>query len=440
VIQSWLRVFNDDPSRAVADLMSGRAGIGASLRLDVPELLRSLFADGASMASERRRLDQALYVWLENMRANYANETSRIGFSVYSKRLVDAFETLQLLDLSDTRERIRDNVHTWIQWLSPLRVAPGRDPALECWRLLTAGQSETPSLIATWLRLAADPRSEYLDVAVMGLERAPTKDAKINRILLLRALLVHAVAMRCPADQAHAFFKKRFAALRGRATVAFPRAPKTWDNELGSAMAVVQEHNPSQRLLEIVGLIEQDRQAPRSRTRGRVPRKSPPIQPVEQLFSEINGKSAPPDKLADRLFELLRERLRHAEETGDSYFFIRTLCRLGDALLKRGGLGAKALTDFGTMIENGLAWAPTNEFCWTLYADWFGAKGNNEAREWVLREIARFSPEHQVSRVELARLLKERGEQHWDEAERWLREAAERNPSHEHARVESARL
>ncbi|MCI5131897.1 MAG: hypothetical protein D3904_10295, partial [Candidatus Electrothrix sp. EH2] len=57
-----------------------------------------------------------------------------------------------------------------------------------------------------------------------------------------------------------------------------------------------------------------------------------------------------------------------------------------------------------------------------------------------LREVIERSPKDEPSRVELARLLIRRGEEHWDKAEHWLREAAERSPDHEPSRVELARL
>ena len=54
--------------------------------------------------------------------------------------------------------------------------------------------------------------------------------------------------------------------------------------------------------------------------------------------------------------------------------------------------------------------------------------------------MLRLFPDNEVSRVELARLLTHRGEDHWDEAEHWLRQAVERSPDDEPSRVELARL
>ena len=163
----WFEAFRRDPGKAVADLFSGRAGAGSDLRLDVPELLYQQFP--SSLADERAQLDDALGPWLLDMREGYASQVQRLGFSVYGKRVGDALVALQLLDLPQTRGRIRADTGAWLHWLSPLRLAPERDPALECLRLLTRSQPDARHM-TLWLRLAADPRPEYLTVALAGLQ------------------------------------------------------------------------------------------------------------------------------------------------------------------------------------------------------------------------------------------------------------------------------
>ena len=39
----WFEAFRRGPKEAVADLFSGRAGVGASMRLGIPELLYDEF-------------------------------------------------------------------------------------------------------------------------------------------------------------------------------------------------------------------------------------------------------------------------------------------------------------------------------------------------------------------------------------------------------------
>ena len=235
---SWFEAFHRDPVQATADLFSGRAGVGSDLRLDLPELLYQAFPP--HLADERTRLDEALLTWLLGMRENYAAEVDRLGFPVYGKRLGDALIALQLLELPQARNRIRADLAAWLRWLSPLRLAPERDPALECLRLITRGQPDAGHA-AMWLRLAADPRPEYLSVALAGLQWLPNQgDARTNQTLMLQALLRHAVKVRHEAGAARAFVNRRFTALRE----LFPRGPRHWDGVLAEVLDGFIENAP----------------------------------------------------------------------------------------------------------------------------------------------------------------------------------------------------
>ena len=183
----WFEAFRRGPKEAVADLFSGRAGVGASMRLDIPELLYDEFPP--NLIHERKQLDQALMSWLLDMREDYASQVKRLGFPAYGKRVGDCLIALQLLDLPEAKSRMRADLGAWLCWLLPLRLAPERDPALECFRLLTRDQPDGRHT-ALWLRLAADPRPEYLTVALAGLQLLPNEDnAQRNQTLMLQALL-----------------------------------------------------------------------------------------------------------------------------------------------------------------------------------------------------------------------------------------------------------
>ena len=432
----WFERFRDDPDRAVADLFSGRAGVGSSLRLDVPELLYQAFPP--NRIDERAQLDDALWKWLIDMRESYENHVERLGFPVYGKRLCDALTALQLLALPEARKRVRADLDAWLRWLIPLRWAPERDPALECLRLLTHGQPDARHT-ALWLRLATDPRPEYLTVALAGLQSQPNQgDAQINQMLMLQALLRHAVTVRHEVSAARDFFDRGFAALRG----LFPRAPRHWNRSLSEALDGFVKSMPERMASELARAL---RATPAGESRRSSPGRTLPYSPAPekqwaQLESDIHGSRYPPQILADRLFAILDRNHRYAEATGASYFFVRTLHRLGNPLLQRHRLGDAEMAQFGLMIERALAWEPANPYCWMLWSDWFEAQGYGDAHEWTLREMLRLFPNDEHSRVELARLLIRRGERHWDEAELWLRQVIERDPDNEHSRVVMARL
>ena len=431
----WLEAFHCDPHRAIADLFSGRAGAGSDLRLDVPELLYQQFP--TNMANERAQLDDALGSWLSDMREDYASQVKRLGFSVYGKRVGDALVALQLLDLPRTRGRIRMDTGAWLRWLSPLRLASERDPGLECFRLLTRGQPDARHT-ALWLRLATDPRPEYLTVALAGLRLLPNQgNARKNQALMLQALLRHAVKIHHKADGASTFFNRHFAAQRG----LFPRAPKHWNRILDEALDGFLEYTEEPIAKELADALRINSQAKR---RDQSPREARILIPERKEWSDLKvdiiHSEYRPETLAQRLFDILKRGHDYAEVTGVSYFFVRTLHNVGTTLLKHRKLSSADMTRFGFMIERALIWEPANPYCWMLWAEWFKIQRRRDAHEATLREMLRLFPSGVHARVELALLLISCGDACWDEAEHHLRNAMDQDPNDGHPCVVMARL
>ena len=435
MIERWLSAFHKDPQKAINDLFSGRAGLGSGLRLDIPELLYQEFPPLPEFEDARKHLDTALFAWLVFMRKDYFHQVSRLGFAVYSKRLCDCLIAAQVLDLKMFPYQLRLGLEGWLRWMTPLRLAPERDPALECRRLLARYQKDNGQT-AAWLRLAGDTRMEYLDVALLGLQNRPINhNAQSNQLLMLVALLIHESACCTNGLEAHSHFKRRFAALRG----LYPRGPRYWQQNLKNALTIFENCVQSKTAKELHQILSESRVEPDVRPE---PKVFPgPIHEKKDLFNAL--KSSPQEdvnRLAERFFTIQKQDLRYAEQTGDSYFFARTLSRFGNQLMKQYVLSDDVMDRFSLTIEQGLVWEPYNPFIWMLWADWHSKKGQHQQREWILREAVRLFPANEPSRVELARLLINRGKEHWDEAEQWLREAAERNPANEPSRVELARL
>ncbi len=429
----WFETFGQNPQRAVADLFTGRAGVGSSLRFDVPELLRLWFPP--SLVEERRRLDDTLLAWLREMRGSYASQVERLGFPVYGKRVGDALIALQLLNLPQARGEIRKDMDAWLRWLSPLRLAPERDPALECLRLLTQGQPDTRHT-ATWLRLAVDRRAEYLTVALAGLQLLPNGgDARKNQVLMLQALLRHATTTFHEVNGALKDFNRRFGALRG----LYPRGPQHWHDVLEAALAGFQHQVSTQLAKDLADKLPKRQPARRLVAR---PRRHKPVPEPEwtALQSDIRNSSGQPEELARRLFNVLERNDDYASETGDSYPFVRTLCNLGTEMLERHVLGTADMDQFGVMIERALVQEPVNPYCWMLWAQWHQVQDRRDAEEAILREMLRMFPRNVPSHVELARLLIWRGKGNWQEAEHYLRRAIKQDRNSGHAHVVMARL
>ena len=430
----WFDTFRGDPLKAVSDLFTGRAGVGSDMRLDVPELLHQWFPP--NLAEERRRLDDAVLSWLRKMRDDYASLVQRLGFPVYGKRVGDALIALQLLDLPQARSAIREDLDAWLRWLLPLRLAPERDPALECYQLLTQGQPNAGHM-AMWLRLAEDYREEYLTVALVGLRRLPNDgDARQNQMLMLQALLRHAVVRFHDVNGARRFFNRRFAAVRG----LFPRTPEHWKGVLDDALRSL-DHVEVPVAVDLATHLREQQVAKRRPASSRQSRRLPvPDARWRTLERDIVNSKQPAARLARRLFDILERNHEYALAAGDSYNFVHTLSNLGTKLLERYEPDTADMARFGVMIERALVWQPANEYCWMLWAKWFQVQGRREAEEAILRETLRLFPHDAAAQVELARLLIDRGEDCWTEAAHYLDRATDQDPDDGHAYVVMGRL
>ena len=431
----WFEAFRRDPHQAVSDLFTGRAGVGAAMRLDVPELLQQWFP--RNMADDRRCLDEALLWWLGETQHGYRNIVTRIGFPVYGKRVGDALIALQLLDLPQARAAIRADLAAWLRWLTPLRLGPERDPALECYGLLTHAQPDLGHM-AMWLRLAADGRAEYLTVALAGIRRLPNDgDARQNQVLMLQALLRHAVVRFHEVNGAGHFFNRRFAAVRG----LFPRTPSHWKGVLDDALRGLEHVESSTVAVELATNLRDRDVVKGTPAPSRRSRHLPVSDAVwRALDRDIVNSKQPADELAQRLFDILERNHEYALVAGDSYHFVRALSNLGSKLLVYHWPASTEMARFGAMIERALVWEPANPYCWTLWAKWFQSQGRKEAQEAILRETLRLFPRNAVAQVELARLLIARGEYCWAEAEHYLTRTIANDPDNGHACAVMARL
>ena len=424
---AWLETFQRDPAEGIGALFQGTA-MGAASRLDAPEFLLQAFANGS--AEDRASLDGALYAWLFSMRDSYADEIQALGDRAYGKRIGDALIALQLLELPSTRERIRTSLDEWLRWLRPLRTAPERDPALECWRLMAIGQTDTRHE-PDWLRLAVDRRPEYLNVALAGLRSLPNHgDARINQTLLLQALFRHAVSAYHDHAVARRFVNRRLAALRA----AYPRSPQHWRDVLIGVLETNEydEHPVAKELRHAL--------RPTGSQHKPVVHRLPSRNRLLRLETDIRDERRPPPALTKRFFGLIAEYANHADSSGSGHYFVRSLHNLANPFLDRGCFAPSQMPDLRVRIEQALAWEPWNPFCWMLLGDWYGAEGDVHMRESVLREMLRLFPDDEPSRVELARILIDRGGDHREEAQRRLREAASLSDDHLYARVELARF
>jgi tetratricopeptide (TPR) repeat protein len=424
MIEQWLTLFLDDPYKSISNLFSGRARLGKYMRLDIPELLYIIFTSPNVEPHHVRLLDEALLHWLTSMRVDYAAQVKSLGFSIFTKRICEALTAMSLLALSSCRDEIRKDLITWLRYFTPLRLGSDRDPALECWRLLSSGQdyNTNPTM---WLKLANDPRPEYLRVSLLGLANIPySQDTRQNQIWIVQAILTYAVIRFGDPNSAKSWFNREIAALRGR----YPRSPQYWETIISTAISGFRPSaaNSALHINQFINLLE-----PASHDlNSDQPMSSPaPRSSFNELLSAILDDTSDTTRLVDKLFVICEQNYTYAIRTGDTDFFVKTLDNLGRKILRRGNLDADQMRIFGLLIEQAIEFQPANNFCWGLMAEWYYHQEQYDQCEWVLRERVRLFPGNTICQNELALHLIDQGDDNYDEAQLLLSKCIKANPA-----------
>jgi len=428
----WLDELLADPQRAVSDLFSGRADKYPYARQRDAEFLRQVLPQREGLEREYDALEIGLLDWLVARRREDWKARTRLGLPVYVIALIEALSAVQMLELNRVAYALREQHNAYLRWLEPLRMGRAADPALELWRshaLLPGDKRFLPQ----WMRFCIEAKNTrpetYLTVALQGLRELPNQgDAALNLRYILRGLAERYLANRAN-DGADKEFKFNFSALRG----AYQRPPQDWRDWWDDALNGLtrDEADAVRDLLD--EKAESKKHAPRQ-ARAPYSDSSRFSVKAQELVSALKS-CQPVAKLWPQIETLIADTLNHCNKTGDSYYFIRTYCNLGDRVLKRANEYAAQLLRW---LPDALQWERDNPHVWMIWAQCLEATGAEEPAEWVYWEMRRYFPDDKHCRTELARLLMGQGRN--EEALALLCEAAQRNPDNALCRVELARL
>ncbi|MFA7239043.1 MAG: tetratricopeptide repeat protein [Sulfuricellaceae bacterium] len=466
----WLDKLLANPQLAVADLLSGRANKSPYARLRNAEFLYQILQNREGLDAEYDALETALIGWLDARRnENWAARTRR-GMAAYIGALIEALSAIQMLSLKRVAYQLSEQHNTYLRWLEPLRLGTASDPALELWRC-HALLPQDSHYLPYWMRFcveAGDARPvTYLTVALQGLRELPTGQANDNLRYALRGL-----AQRYLARQNTSEAKNEFKQYHATLHYSYPRAPETWRTVWDAALEGIARADTIRALLD--GKTDTKPRKPDTKKTA-----APCLDPSrfhaesQALANELkSGKAV--TALWPRIEKLFNETVAYCRHSGDSYHFVRSLCRVGDTALKRTRTPEATARALLAWLPEALEWERDNPHVWMLWAHCLDKIGVWDHCEWVywemrryfpddehcrtelarllmrqgreaeavglLREAAERFPDHEPSRIELARLLMRQGTQHYPEAEKWLREVAERDPDDEPSRVILAHL
>ncbi|MBF0293977.1 MAG: hypothetical protein HQL96_02220 [Magnetococcales bacterium] len=423
---AWLDRFHQSPDEALNRLMRGTALLPGLERATPSNALCNLF--GQADAEDRFRLDEALQKWLQQRREMTLEQRRAYGLPRFITEYGEGLTAIWRMSLPNAGRWLEDNLLDLMEWAWPMRLPPvwdlPRQVALAGAQLVTNGNA----FRFFWIRLcreAADPQHEdLLDSAMNGLA-SPASNDKQKVQGILKGLTLWAEGLSGDED------RERFLLQWRHIKARFPNPPPFWRDRWHELLTQRQNQEAPFRhwLIETErGLDNRLRDGNVTGAAIRLPYVKPAIEKLLQRAGE-EGITRP---LVNEMLQLLRTLEAYADQTGDCDFLVRSACNLGAVVVRE--IPGQALEWAG----KALSWRPANPYAWDLRGRALYQLDRADLAEWVYWEAMRRIPESAILRLQLSRLLRERGA--LEEAKRLLEVGLKLHPNHHPHRNELGRL
>ncbi|MDI9333448.1 MAG: tetratricopeptide repeat protein [Cytophagales bacterium] len=475
---AWLLDFAAQPRAALDRLWSGRANRHPLARLSLSEFVENVLPDDAAW---RDLFDNAMRQWLNARRQDTAQTRLQIGLNRYTEELCEALACVHTLPLKRCAHELREQQQAYLRWLPPLTLSSARDPFLEYLHVLALlpGEDAAASL-PQWFKLVCQSgsssqyaeREAYLTIGLRALRRLPNgQDDRYNQRVVLTALAWRAVKHYFPEHHRSEVLQD-FVQLWRRNQSLYPSDPQYWRELEDDVLSALSFPKWQQRWL-IDSLNTQTVATAKQKNRSTTFNKSntdssatrpiakpivrttalhliaPPFSDVEACKFAIQKKSPTDSFIA--LQAVLDERHRFAVQSGDAYYYIRTVSNLGQRWLNKWSKtqtpqSAQAVNSTPQLKQlekyalKGIELEPSNPYVWMLWVAVLQKQNRHEVAHTALWDIRRRFPDDEHCRVELARLYIYGPTKRYAEAKALLQEVANQHPDNEPCRVELARL
>jgi tetratricopeptide (TPR) repeat protein len=375
-VERWRQRFSEDAVVALDAALLGRMSLGQFDRARPSEALAQML-----MLDEIPQADAAMQTWLEQ----HVGKPLPADLSPkrYADALVEAFRTIQLLPLPNTRNWCSERPGELRTWLRGFALGSSRDPEAAFLVALAHLQSNR-SLMFTWYDVIRRGRPvEHVRHALMGLRLMPADDNGAEEHGLPRALL------RGLLDYGETLVKSG------------DKKGKPWLEELDFLAAVypMSQEKWSSRFRDILQardvskdvhnwLDSRFRVTRQDKTTAKGFLKPPHVDDMKPLLLRMQKDFA---STRPALTALLDYHRHYTQESGDSFYLVRSFCNIGDKLLKHDPLWARELA------HEAARWEPGNQHTWGLLARALEAEGDWRRAEAVYWNARRRFP-HDVQR------------------------------------------
>lgn len=393
--QAWLARFETDADGALNDLLLGRVSLGGYGAAEVPQALPQFFP-----VALEDDLDEALGRWLAAQRQRGALPEG-VTAKQLAQAIADAFTLLQAMALPRTLRRCREWAPALWAWLQTQPNSASREPRAALLRALALQQPDR-GLLHFWMSLCRQGQKAWTQLALFGLRKMPRDDGTTESnlpLVLVNGLLDYGLALARGKDDAAK--KKQWLAELDFLSAVYPMSPKQWTERLREALSV---HSTSTELATVRHWAGErhplaDQPVPANFIRKLLPAPhwDNEIRPLCGRYDQMSASVRP------ELQALMARHLHYARESGDSYFLVRSNCRLAEFLLQSPGGATASISDESPrdaqwaleLGQGAAAWAPGNPQTWSVVARALDALGDwprARAVFWYARRRFPYNP------------------------------------------------
>ena len=386
----WHQRFAADPVQALADLLSGSVNLGPYNRARPADALAQLII----MPEDVAKADQALLAWLEYLLGKPTPEG--LSNKRFADTLVEAFRAVEHIPLPTTRTWLAGRHGDLRLWLRGFYGGATRDPESAFLLTLAHGQTNR-SLLGLWIGLTrftgATPQEHAL-IGLAGLRLMPADDqGGIERnlpLILLRGLLEMGEALARNGE------RKGKAWLRELDFLAaiYPMSKEQWGKRFRQVLQARPATSTVQKWLD-QRYPSASHQDAKPTGRDRI-LSAPYLDELQALLPQIKSHL---DIARPSLVSFIDRHRKYCNDSGDSYYLVRTFCKLGDNLLNYDPIWARDLA------HEAARWAPNNPYPWSLLARALEKEGDWRRAEAVYWHARRRFPHDVQCHSQLAHSL-----------------------------------
>ena len=416
---AWLVAFKAQPLEALDRLLLGQVWLGGYESLEVAQALPQFLPTRLE-----ETLDDALLAWVSR-EIGRTEQPESVTPKQYAQALASAFGLMQTVATPRALRWCREHVLTVWNALHGLPSFPSKDARAGLLRALTL-QQPNRDLLGFWMSLCRSGQKGWSQLALFGLRRMP-RDNQGTPESSLPPALIHGLLDYGQMLARNGDLKKREWLIEFDFLSAVYPAPRdVWVRRLRDALSArnqeliqpvrnwVDERFPSAN--QSVPLIY------KSHKPLETPRWDDEVAPLLIQYESNNSHVVALLKL------IVRQHIKYAEAVGDSYFLVRTYCRLADFLLK----SPKEVgdpRDPAWALELGqiaIHWEPSNSMAWSVVARALDALSDWTRARVVFWYCRRRFPQNEKAHAQLGHALLLRG--HLQEGEAVYRAASKRFP------------